>query len=44
MIQGDDMSITQIKFILYYFEWLSRLKINYHKSEAYIFGKEGDKI
>jgi hypothetical protein len=29
-----------MKFILYCFEWLSGLKINYHKSEAYIFGME----
>jgi hypothetical protein len=45
MVQGDDMSITQMKFILYIFEWLSGLKINYHKSVSYIFGKEEeDKI
>jgi hypothetical protein len=38
MVEGDDKSIINMKFILYYFEWLSGLKINYHKSEAYIFG------
>jgi hypothetical protein len=27
-------------FILYYFEWLSRLNINYHKSEASMFGMD----
>jgi hypothetical protein len=31
------VSITNMKFILYCFEWFSGLKINYHKSEAYIF-------
>jgi hypothetical protein len=40
MIKGDDELITQIKFILYCFEWLSGLKINYHKSEPFIFGME----
>jgi hypothetical protein len=40
MIEGDDASEVNMKFILYYFEWLSELKINYHKSEAYIFGME----
>jgi hypothetical protein len=39
MVEGDDCSIVQMKFILYCFEWLSSLKINYHKIEAYIFGK-----
>jgi hypothetical protein len=32
------LSITNMKFILYCFEWLSRLKINYYKSEAFVFG------
>lgn len=40
MTEGDDVSILHIKFILYCFEWLSGLKINYHKSEAYVFGME----
>jgi hypothetical protein len=39
MLEGDDVSITNMKFILYSFEWLSGLKINYHKSQAFIFGK-----
>jgi hypothetical protein len=38
MVEGDEDSIIHMKFILYCFEWLSGLKINYHKSEAYIFG------
>jgi hypothetical protein len=27
-----------MKFILYCFEWVSVLKINYYKSEAFTFG------
>jgi hypothetical protein len=38
IIEGDDLSITNMKFILYCFEWLSGLKINYYKSEAFVFG------
>jgi hypothetical protein len=38
MVEADDRSIWHIEFILYRSEWLSRLKINYHKSEAFIFG------
>jgi hypothetical protein len=30
---GDTKSITNLKYLLYCFEWLSSLKINYHKSE-----------
>jgi hypothetical protein len=37
MVKEDDASVINIKFILYCFEWLSDLKINYHKSEAYVF-------
>jgi hypothetical protein len=40
MVEGDDASVIDMKFILYCFEWLSGLKINYHKSEAYVFGIE----
>jgi hypothetical protein len=42
MVEGDDASITNMKFILYCFECMSGLKINYHKSEAYIFGMDED--
>jgi hypothetical protein len=38
MVAGDDSSIVNMKLILYCFEWLSGLKINFHKSETYIFG------
>jgi hypothetical protein len=40
MIQSDDMSVSNMKFLLYCFEWLSGLKINYHKSEAFMFGMD----
>jgi hypothetical protein len=38
MTDGSDQSITNLKILLYCFEWLSGLKINYHKSEVLLFG------
>ena len=38
MIDGSDKSILNLKLILYCFEWLSGLKINFHKSDVYVFG------
>jgi hypothetical protein len=38
MIDGSDESIINLKIVLYCFEWLSGLKINYHKSEVVFFG------
>jgi hypothetical protein len=38
MIDGSDKSIINLKILLYCFEWLSGLKINYHKSEVVFFG------
>jgi hypothetical protein len=38
MVDGSDTSILNLKLILYCFEWMSGLKINYHKSEVYVFG------
>ena len=38
MIDGSDKSIRNLKLILYCFEWLSGLKINFHKSEVFAFG------
>ena len=40
MIQvgSDRESIKNLKFLLCYFEWMSGLKINYHKSEVVVFG------
>jgi hypothetical protein len=40
MIEGDVGSIINMKFILYCFEWMSDLKMNYHKSEAFVFGMD----
>jgi hypothetical protein len=40
MVEGDEQSIINMKFILYCFEWLSGLKINYHKSKTYVFEME----
>lgn len=31
-------SIRNLKLILYCFEWLSSLKISFHKSEVFVFG------
>jgi hypothetical protein len=38
MIDGSVNSITNLKLVLYCFEWLTGLKINYHKSEVFGFG------
>ena len=38
MMAYDDKSIINMKFLLYCFEWMSGLKINYHKSEVLVFG------
>lgn len=38
MIEAFEHSIKNLKLVLYYFEWLTGLKINYHKSEAFVFG------
>jgi hypothetical protein len=34
------MVLKDLKFIIYCYEWFSSLKINYQKSEAYMFGME----
>ena len=36
----DDQTLTNMKFLLYCFEWLTGLKINYHKSEVIVFGAD----
>ena len=36
----EDKYIKVMKFLLYCFEWMSGLKINYHKSEVIVFGVE----
>jgi hypothetical protein len=38
MIEATEKSIRNLKLILYCFEWLTGLKINYHKSKVFIFG------
>jgi len=38
MIDGSATSITNLKLILYCFDWLTGLKIDYHKSEVYGVG------
>jgi hypothetical protein len=38
MIDGSDRSIINLRLILYCFEWLFGLRINFHKSEVYGFG------
>lgn len=38
MVDGSEQSIRNLKLILYCFEWLTGLKINFHKSEVYVFG------
>ncbi|KAL6640643.1 hypothetical protein ACP70R_021766 [Stipagrostis hirtigluma subsp. patula] len=39
-LENDDISIRNVKWILYCFEMLSGLKINYQKSEIFVFGVE----
>jgi hypothetical protein len=38
MIDGSEQSIQTLKLIIYCFEWLIGLKINFHKSEVFVFG------
>jgi hypothetical protein len=38
MIEATELSIHNLKLILYDFEWLTGLKINYHKREVFVFG------
>lgn len=38
MIECDDTYILNLKFLLYCFEWMSGLKVNYHKSEVFVVG------
>jgi hypothetical protein len=37
-IDGSDRSILNLKLILYCFEWMSGLKIKFHKCEVFVFG------
>lgn len=38
MIDTSEQSVRNLKLILYCFEWLTGLKINFHKSEVLVFG------
>lgn len=38
LVELDDKTIVNMKFLLYCFEWMSGLKINYHKSVVVVFG------
>ena len=38
MVDGSAESIRNLKMILYCFEWLIGLRINFHKSEVFVFG------
>ena len=40
MVDGYATSILNLNIILYYFEWLSGLKIKFHKSEIFAFGMD----
>jgi hypothetical protein len=43
MIQNQEESIPNLKLILYNFESMSGMKINYHKSEVSVLG-EGEHV
>lgn len=38
MTDGSDSSVINLKILLYCFEWLSGLKINFHKIKVILFG------
>ena len=38
MIDCSEKSVLNLKLILYCFEWLFGLKINFHKSDVFVFG------
>jgi hypothetical protein len=43
MVGCDQYSLRNLKFLLYCFEWMSGLKINYHKSEVVVIGVDDDR-
>jgi hypothetical protein len=43
MLGCDQDSVRNLKFLLYCFEWMSGLKINYHKSEVVLIGVDDDR-
>ena len=38
LMDYNDQTIINMKFLLYRFEWLTGVKINYHKSEVLVMG------
>ena len=42
MINSDQESIKNLKFLLYCYQRMPGLKINYHKSEVFTFGLHDD--
>lgn len=38
MLEYDEIYFLNLKFLLYCFEWMSGLRINYHKSEVIVLG------
>lgn len=38
MLEFDETAFLNLKFLLYCFEWMLGLKINYHKSELFVMG------
>jgi hypothetical protein len=40
LIQNEETSIVNLKLILYCFESMSGMKINYHNSEVYVIGED----
>ena len=45
MVEPSDSNIlVHLKFLLYYFEAVSGMHINYHKSEVMIISKENSEV
>ena len=42
MIECENEGFLHLKFLLYCFEWMLGLKINYHKSEVYVLGVDNE--
>jgi hypothetical protein len=44
MIQDSEESILNLKLLLYCFENMSGMKINYYKSEVYVIGRDSQRM
>jgi hypothetical protein len=42
MVGCDQDSIRNLKFLLYFFEWMPGLKMNFHKSGVVVIGVDND--